>query len=79
MSAVEPIVWSERPLRRIGRGLALGVLIAPLLFVWVLLLPGYSPRARILGFGWLAVRIAGELALLAQFGWPLDRILRAIG
>ncbi|NEX95233.1 hypothetical protein [Caulobacter sp. 17J65-9] len=79
MSVAVTIDWAELTVRRVGRRLALAVFVAPLLFAWVLLRRGYSPRARMLGFGWLAARILIELELLAQFGWTLDRLAGLLG
>ncbi len=41
--------------KRAGFWLQLGILVLPVFCVWVLLSPGYSRLARILGFGWLVV------------------------
>lgn len=79
MSAVETIDWSERQVRRVSRGVALGVLLAPLVFAWVLLRPGYSPRVRMLGFSWMALRVTGDLSLLAQLGLTLNLAFGRLG
>lgn len=44
-----------RPLRPVPAALAIGILIAPIIFAWALLRPGYSALARVLAFAWLAV------------------------
>lgn len=41
--------------RKIGFLLGVGIFLLPYLFAWVLLRKGYSARARIVSFGWLAL------------------------
>lgn len=77
MSAAATIVWADLSVRRVRRRLASGVLIAPWLFAWVLLRPGYSPRSRSLGFSWLALRLVFDLTVLAQFGLTPERLIGA--
>src|SRR6185312_6515157 len=54
---------SAKPtVRKVGIGLALGIVILPIVFVWFLLRQGHSVRARVLGFGWLVFFIVlGQL------------------
>ena len=49
--------------RRVGVRLKLGIALFPYLFVWELLRRGYSPRARLLGFGYFAALIVIGMAL----------------
>lgn len=53
---------TEKPKRIVGAFLTLGILFLPFIFAWALLWPGYSLRARIVGFGWLALFVAIGLA-----------------
>lgn len=39
--------------RRVSFWLGMGIFLMPYLFAWVLLIPGYSTRARILSFAWM--------------------------
>ena len=41
--------------RRLSAWLLLGMLVAPVLFCWFLLWPGYSPRLRTAGFAYAAI------------------------
>jgi hypothetical protein len=41
------------PSRKVGFLLGVGILLMPLVFVWLLLRRGYSTFARLMGFGWL--------------------------
>lgn len=41
--------------RKVDFGFALGIFFLPWIFGWFLLGKGYSPKARVLGIGWLAV------------------------
>ena len=49
---------SRRSSKQVGIGLGFGILVMPYLCAWLLLNSGYSRRARILGFGWLAAFVA---------------------
>lgn len=40
--------------KRVGFWLGLGIFFMPYFFSWMLLKPGHSRTARIMGFGWLA-------------------------
>lgn len=47
---------NEQPgVRQLGRPLLAGLVLLPFVFVWFLLGKGYSPAARILGFGWTII------------------------
>ena len=48
--------------RQIGPLLGFGVMLAPFIFSWFLLRPGYSKRSRIVCLGWMAVVIAAGVA-----------------
>jgi hypothetical protein len=41
--------------RRVSARLGFGIVVAPVIFCWWLLRPGYSKLARVLGFGWAAI------------------------
>lgn len=43
--------------RKVGFLLGIGILLVPFVFVWFLLRKGYSPLARIVGFGWLVLAV----------------------
>lgn len=45
------------PARPVGPGLGVGIFLFPYIFAWFLLAPGYSKRARLIGFGWMAVTL----------------------
>jgi hypothetical protein len=47
-------VAPRRP-RKVSPALGIGVLLAPVLFVWFLMRPGYSTRSQVIGIGWLGV------------------------
>lgn len=55
---------SVQPSRQVGFLLGVGILFAPLFFVWFLLRQGYSTFARMMGFGWLVVAVV----LVASLG-----------
>lgn len=59
--SLSPISAGTVDTRRVGFLLGLGILLAPWLFAWILLRPGYSNLARVLGLGWCAVVIVGVL------------------
>lgn len=42
------------PQKEVALGLRAAIILVPYLATWILLKEGYSTRARILGFGWLA-------------------------
>jgi hypothetical protein len=44
----------SRP-RRVSLGLAVGVLLMPVVFIWFLLRAGYSTRSQLIGVSWLGV------------------------
>lgn len=48
----------EEPFRTVGPLLGFGIFVAPFIFVWALLRDGHSMRARIFGFGYLALLVA---------------------
>lgn len=39
--------------REVSVWLMIGIFLIPMLFAWILLIEGYSPKARFLGFAWL--------------------------
>ncbi len=41
--------------KRVGLLLGIGILIMPYIFSWFTLRKGYSPRTRVVAFGWLAI------------------------
>ncbi len=45
--------------RSVGALLGIGILLMPYVFAWFLLRRGYSRRARLIGFGWMAVVLVG--------------------
>lgn len=47
----------EKPERKASCLLWIGVILAPYIFVWLLLKPGYSKKIKIIGFGWLLIFI----------------------
>jgi hypothetical protein len=49
---------TDAPKRKVGVLLFIGILLAPIVFAWFLLRSGYSRRARIISFVWLAAGIA---------------------
>lgn len=54
----DPAIHGNRSLSPL---LIFGILLAPFIFSFCLLAPGYTTRARVLGFGWLAFLILGGL------------------
>jgi hypothetical protein len=58
---VEDLVY-EDALRPVSPLLAFGIFLLPIFFVWLLLRPGYSVRARTIGFGWFGIGV-----ILANF------------
>lgn len=54
----EDVQWSGDGVRPVSNLLAIGIFFVPIIFAWYLLRPGYSNRAKVLGFGWLIVATA---------------------
>src|SRR6187399_450808 len=54
----KPLGTPETGSRHVSGGLIVGMLAFPILAVWFLLGKGYSTRARVLGFSWLALTLA---------------------
>lgn len=50
-----PRQYAQQPQRIPSLPLFLGNVVLPFIFVWFLLRKGYSTRARVIGFGWLAI------------------------
>lgn len=63
--------------RRVGLGLALGIFLFPVVFVWLLLRRGHSPGARIAGFSWLAVATTGLLLNALVSNSPAEPVVEA--
>lgn len=42
-------------LKKVSFGLLIGIIFLPIIFVWTLLKDGYSNKARVIGFIWLAI------------------------
>lgn len=57
----------EAAARKIGSWWIVGIVAAPIIFVWPLLRRGHSTLARVLGFGWLVVGLLA-INVLAQDG-----------
>lgn len=53
--------------RKIGSWWVVGIVAAPIIFVWPLLRRGHSTLARVLGFGWLVVGLLA-MNVVAQDG-----------
>jgi TPR repeat protein len=60
-------VWRAPAKRHVGMPVWLAVFVAPHIFVWILLRRGFSARARLAGFGWLAIV---SVLFLVQLGQP---------
>jgi hypothetical protein len=56
--------------RKIGFMLGLGVFVLPYFFVWFLLRKGYSPLARIVGFGWLGLIVLAAASPRTPTNFP---------
>ena len=52
---VAPVAASQPVTKSVGFGFALGMIFLPWIFGWFLQGRGYSPKARVLGIGWLAL------------------------
>ena len=46
---------AETAAKKVGFPLGFGILVAPLIFTWFLLRPGYATSARVIGFLWLGI------------------------
>lgn len=57
--------------RRVGLLLALGIVLAPIIFAWVLLRNGYSVQARTIGLAWMTIYI---LLIATQSPKQLDSV-----
>lgn len=53
-------VPASAPPRRVGLLLSLGIFVLPIIFYWFLMRPGYSNRARSVGFVWMLVMFLGS-------------------
>lgn len=59
---------AHRRARTVSRGLFVGVLLLPAVFVWFLLRRGYSTRSQVIGIAWLGV-LGLALLLSAPHGF----------